>query len=454
MTRRPPRSPPTGAPPAARPTRAAGGTVAPPADAVRLTAVQGPDAGASWSVATRAAVGTHERSDVRLTDDTVSRFHCELTVEERGVRIRDLESRNGTVVDGTRVLDGFLRDGSMLVLGATWLQVELGALRLTGLQLGDAPTRFGNLVGESPAMRAAFAAMERAAISDATVLLEGETGTGKEEAAAAIHQASRRADGSFVVVDCGAMPRELLLSELFGHEKGAFTGAADRRIGAFEEASGGTIFLDEIGELPLDLQPQLLRVLERREIRRLGSNRYVAVDVRVLAATNRDLRTEVNEERFRADLYYRLAVVTVRLPPLRERPGDLAALARTVLAGLGADAATIDRLCTPELVDTLRRGPWPGNVRELRNYLERCLVFDRALPLGGVGPGRTSTQAGDPARVDIDRPYAAARQDALDAFERAYVRALLARHDQNVPRAAVAAGLGRVQMWRLAKKHG
>jgi DNA-binding NtrC family response regulator len=191
-------------------------------------------------------------------------------------------------------------------------------------------------------------------------------------------------------------------------------------------------------------------VLERREIKRVGSTKYLSVDVRVIAATNRDLRTEVNEDRFRADLYYRLAVVTVRIPPLRERPNDLPELARAVLRNLGVDSATIDRLCGEDLHAALRRGTWPGNVRELRNYLERCLVFDRALPVDASTA--TARPAADP--TDPDLPYAVARRAALERFEHDYVHALLARHGGKVQQAASAAGLGRVQLWRLTKKHG
>jgi DNA-binding NtrC family response regulator len=199
------------------------------------------------------------------------------------------------------------------------------------------------------------------------------------------------------------------------------------------------------------MQPQLLRALERREIRRVGSSRYQPIDVRIIAATNRDLRREVNEERFRADLYYRLAVVTVRIPPLRERPTDLPQLARAVLTHLGADDATIERLCDDDLLTALRRGDWPGNVRELRNYLERCLVFDQTMPVArrdAAGP------PAPPDPLDPDLPYAVARRAAMDRFEAAYVEALLARHGGKVQQAAAAAGLGRVQLWRLTRKHG
>ncbi|MCZ7685599.1 MAG: sigma-54 dependent transcriptional regulator [Sandaracinaceae bacterium] len=307
-------------------------------------------------------------------------------------------------------------------------------------------TTFHGLVARSVAMRAALASIERAAASDATVLLEGETGTGKGKVAEAIHRGGGRAGGPFLIVDCGAVPAALLESELYGHERSAFTGATERRIGAFEEASEGTLFLDEIGELPLEQQPKLLRALESKEIRRVGANRHERVDVRIVAATNRDLRREVNEGRFRADLYYRLAVLRVTLPPLREREDDIPVLARELLASLGASEETIDRLCTPELLASLRRAAWPGNARELRNHLERCLAFDEALPIG-------DELVREGALVDASVPYAEARRRAIEAFEREYVRDLLARHGGKVSQAAAAAGMDRVYLHKLVRRH-
>ncbi|HEY2369504.1 MAG TPA: sigma-54 dependent transcriptional regulator, partial [Polyangiaceae bacterium] len=305
---------------------------------------------------------------------------------------------------------------------------------------------FHGVVAESVAMRAALALVERAAGSDMTVLLEGETGTGKGKVAEATHRGSARSKKAFIVVDCGAIPQNLLESELYGHEKNAFTGASERRVGAFEEASGGTIFLDEIGELPIEQQPKLLRVLESREIKRVGSNVHRKVDVRIIAATNRDLRREVNEGRFRADLYFRLAVMRITLPPLRERADDLPALARELVASLGASREMADALLTPELFAQLRRGAWPGNARELRNHLERCLAFEEALPVA---------EQASPARATVDAsvPYPEARRRALDAFEQTYVADLLARHGGNVSRAASAADIDRVYLYKLLKRH-
>ena len=280
------------------------------------------------------------------------------------------------------------------------------------------------------------------------MLIERETGTGKSRAAQAIHQLSSRKDRLFMVVDCSAIPSNLLESELFGHEKGAFTGASARRVGAFEEASGGTIFLDEIGELPSELQPKLLRALENREIRRIGSNIHQPVDVRIIAATNQDLRAAVNSGQFRPDLYFRLAVVKIHIPALRERPEDIPAIVDQILGSLGSDAQQSAALRTQEFINRLSLSAWPGNVRELRNYLERCLVFQEPQPL--AEPKEPSDDVG----VDGTEPYAIARRKALDRFERSYLEALLRIHQGKVTQAANAAEMDRVYFYRLLRRHG
>jgi two-component system response regulator GlrR len=411
----------------------------------QLDVVEGPASGtASESRGDSCAIGSHPSNDLVIDDPTVSRFHCEIRIDEGRACIIDCGSKNGVLVDGLMVRDAFLRGDALIRLGRSALRFHFSDER-NPVALSD-KLQFGSLVGRSAAMRAAFAVLERAAATDATVLIEGETGTGKEGAASAIHRASARRDGPFVIVDCSAIPPNLLESEFFGHEKGAFTGAQSQRIGAFEEASGGTLFLDEIGELPLDLQPKLLRVLEQREIRRIGSNSYHPVDVRVVAATNRDLRREVNEKRFRSDVYYRLAVVKVRLPALRERPEDVPLLVENMLATMKASANAVATLTTPEFIARVQYASWPGNVRELRNYLERCLVFEEPQPL--VEP---SDDARSP--IEIDLPLEEARQRVNHEFERRYVAALLERHGGKVAAAAEAAGVARGYFYRLVQRH-
>jgi two-component system response regulator GlrR len=302
------------------------------------------------------------------------------------------------------------------------------------------------MVGRAPAMRAVFARLQRAAASDATVLLTGETGTGKELAAEGLHAASRRAAKPFVIVDCAAVPPDLLESELFGHERGAFTGATASRAGAFETANGGTVFLDEIGELSTALQPKLLRALERREIKRVGRDAWHAVDVRIVAATNRDLRAEVNAGRFRSDLYYRLAVVEIRLPALRERRDDLPAIVDAMIERMGMAAAPEAALLrTPDARAELARHPWPGNVRELRNYLERCLVLAERPAL--------AEPIADPA-APVGDDLRAARKQWTAEREKAFLEELLARHGGNVSAAARAAGYDRKHLYRLLWRHG
>jgi len=314
--------------------------------------------------------------------------------------------------------------------------------------------RFGRMVGRSPAMQAVFDVIGKASTSEATILLEGETGTGKEISAEAIHRGSPRRDKPFLVVDCGAMPPNLLESELFGHERGAFTGAVSARQGVFEAAAGGTVFLDEIGELALDLQPKLLRVLERREVRRVGTNNHLPVNVRLIAATNRSLRQQVAEQKFRSDLYYRLAVVEVKLPPLRERLPDLPLLVEHVVRNLGiVDEETLSVVRGQQFLAALAHHSWPGNIRELRNYLERCLALRDFAPPRGAG-GSAPAPTGPEGAVNIGQPLREARESWVSSFERRYLEELLRLHDNRVSAAARAAGVDRIYFYRLLWKHG
>jgi DNA-binding NtrC family response regulator len=309
------------------------------------------------------------------------------------------------------------------------------------------------MVGRSQAMQAVFDVLGKACTSDATIMLEGETGTGKEVSAEAIHRGSRRRDKPFLVVDCGAMPPQLLESELFGHERGAFTGAVSSRQGVFEAAAGGTVFLDEIGELSIDLQPKLLRVLERREVRRVGTNIHIPVNVRLIAATNRSLREQVSAHKFRSDLYYRLAVVEVRLPPLRERLPDLPALVDHIVRNLGTvDEEALATVRLPAFLGALAEHNWPGNIRELRNYLERCVALhDFAAPRSA---GMSAPLPGPESAVNIGQPLREAREAWVSSFERRYLQELLRQHENRVSAAARAAGVDRIYFYRLLWKHG
>ncbi|MEZ4404762.1 MAG: sigma 54-interacting transcriptional regulator [Kofleriaceae bacterium] len=411
--------------------------------------LDGADA-ARWVGTRRCAIGSHPSNELVIADATVSRFHCELAVVGDRIRVVDLESRNGTRVGEVQVERALVASGARLRVGQTSIRASIGAV-------GDAPpasasARLHSLVGAAAATRALFQQLAQVAASEATVLLEGETGTGKEGAAEAIHLESARRDGPFVVVDCSAIPAGLIEAHLFGHETGAFTGAGGARGGAFEEADGGTLFLDEIGELSLDLQPKLLRALESREVRRVGGRRPTKVDVRVVAATNRNLRTEVNAGRFRADLFFRLAVVPVTLPALRERLDDVPLLVAHFLDRLGARAEVRATLTAPAFLAALAEAPWTGNVRELRNHVERCLVFQEARLPQPPGEAGGPAHAG-PAPDGRPPPYDEARRHALEAFERGYVTRLLAACDGQVARAAREAGMNRAYLYRLIERY-
>jgi transcriptional regulator with PAS, ATPase and Fis domain len=414
----------------------------------RVAVLAGADLGIDHtSRSDKVVVGTHRSCDVLLTDRAVSRFHLELRADpQRGLIVRDLGSSNGTAVDGVPVFEAPLRSGAVLTLGRTRLRVDLGPDRVSVPV--SSRSQFGLLIGSSPAIRAIFAVLERAAASDATVLITGETGTGKSVAAESIHVESERRDRPFVVVDCGALPANLLESELFGHERGAFTGAERARAGALEDAHGGTLFLDEIGELAVELQPKLLRVLETRQTKRLGSNKYVPADVRLIAATNRNLREEVNRGRFRADLYYRLAVLELGMPALRDHAEDLPALAEAFYASrMRLEDADRAGLRSPEFHRELTRHAWPGNIRELGNYLERCLAMQAPVPL------TSDANAPNEGPIDGRLPHAAARERWNAWCEQRYLTELLARHGGSVSAAAREAGLSRAHIYRLIAQY-
>ncbi len=426
--------------------------------------VDGPDAGSSIVVdgtrPGRVLVGKGLSCDLRLGDAEVSRRHCAFEATPSGLRVTDLASTNGTWQDRTQILDAYLAGGERLRIGATTLAVGLAG-GPQAVSLSEA-MRFGRLVGASSEMRRLYPLCERLAQSDVPVVIEGETGTGKELLAEAIHEEGRRASGPFAVFDCTAVPPTLVESTLFGHERGAFTSAVSARRGVFEVAQGGTLLIDEIGDLEPGLQPKLLRVLERGEVQRVGGDKWLPVDVRVLAATRRDLDAEVAAGRFREDLYYRLAVARIELPPLRARHGDVALLTRHFWRKLD----TADQPLSANVIARFEAYAWPGNVRELRNAVARRLALGDLAPEPGAprhaqartAPGAQShAGSGDDLLervLSADLPLPRARQEVLDEFERRYVERVLAKHGGNVTRAAAASGIARRYFYTIRNRHG
>ena len=425
----------------------------------RLAVISGPDAGKTAEIESSwIRVGASDDCDLVIADPRVSGSHLEIQLDDRGYRLRDLDSTNGTFVSGHRIAEIYLNPGTVIALGDSRIRFE--PLRRSVQVPLSSRTRMGGLVGGSPGMRAVYAQIERVAPTDASVLITGETGTGKELVAEAIHDHSARAGGPFVIIDCGSVARNLIEGELFGYERGAFTGATQSHAGAFERADGGTVFLDELGELPIELQPKLLGALERREVRRLGGNRPIKFDIRVIAATHRDLLREMNRGLFREDLYYRLAVVRIRVPPLRERLEDVAALAEHFLSLIPGGAQVNLK---PETIENLERHDYPGNVRELRNLIERSVVMAdedmlaRTTPLPSpVDAAGEPTEGDEVLRFPVDAgvPFKIAKRQMVAEFERRYLRQLLAEHNGNVSAAARAAGLDRMTVHKMLNRAG
>jgi DNA-binding NtrC family response regulator len=407
-----------------------------------------------------------------LDDREVSRLHGVVEPQPDGSwRVVDRKSRNGTYVNGARIDSAPLAHGTIVRVGKTiliYLDQEVGD------DLGVLPET-PRLFGRSEPMRRLRGDIAMVAPKGIPVLILGETGVGKELVAESLHELSPRIQGPFVVLDCGSIPANLIESELFGHERGAFTGATSSYVGAFERAHEGTVFLDEIGELPLALQPKLLRVLESREVRRIGSSKTVQVNIRVVAATNRDLGVEVNRGRFREDLFYRLAVARVHVPPLRERKDDIPLLIEHILTSTpGGENAYI----APDTIDLMMKHDWPGNVRELRNVIERAVLLSetpahdslRRTATPGPGPGmradveindddvsNPSVTASQPGAVmtvpvDVTVPFKTAKQDVVTEFERRYISKLLEQHDGNISAAARTAGIDRMSIHKILNR--
>ncbi len=439
---------------------------------IRVRVISGPDEGKSQTLLKgRLRIGTAQDNDLRLTDPVISRHHLEFQILDQGYLVLDLQSTNGTFYRGARIKEALVGQGAEIRVGSTVLRLEKSE-ELSSV-VND-KQGFGGLIGTSPKMQQIFGILNAVAPTDATVLLQGETGTGKEVVAEEIHRNSPRKDRLFSVVDCGAMPASLIESELFGHERGAFTGAIDERIGVFERTRGGTVFLDEISELPLELQTRLLRVLDRRTIKRVGSNVMRNVDVRLIAATNRDLHQEVKENRFRQDLYYRLAVVRVILPPLRERHDDIRLLVQHFLWQAGC--VNPSEVLTEDLLQVLYSRRWPGNVRELRNVIERATVL---VDGGDMKAALEESTANKPPphpqeeaifiepdscpvipqennfnmQECLEKDYKTGKDLLIGCFERIYFEKMVARHGLNISRIARASGVDRHLVRKLLRKH-
>jgi DNA-binding NtrC family response regulator len=406
---------------------------------------------------TRVYVGKSPTCNLRLTDALVSRRHAAFELADGRLRVTDLQSTNGTWVNGARIIEAVLYGSETLRIGDTTLSVERD--ETAGASGEPGATKFGRLIGISAAMRRLYPYFERLAKSDIPVIIEGETGTGKELLAESIHEANARANGPFIVFDCTAVPPNLMESALFGHERGAFTGAVNARAGVFEQAQGGTLFIDEIGDLDSSLQPKLLRALERGEVQRVGSNRWVKADVRLIVATRRDLEREIQAGRFRDDLYYRLAVARAELPPLRKRTGDISFLATHFWTLMGGAPGSVPH----EFLERLELYSWPGNVRELRNAVAHRYALgelsdprslQRAEGAAAQADGASvappaSVPASEPTPDVVDEvireglPFFPARERVLASFNERFVAAVLARHGGNVSKAAAASGIAR-----------
>ena len=436
----------------------------------KLIVTKGPERGKECVVAEGGVikVGKAPENNLAVTDETVSRYHFEISRDSKGYLVRDMGSTNGTFLDGAEIREAYILPGAAITAGATELKFSPFEQRIDILP--SESNALAGMVGQSRKLREIFGLVERIAHTDATVLIEGETGTGKDMIARALHELSGRSDKPFIVVDCGAVSGTLIESELFGHEKGAFTGAVSSRQGAFELADGGTVFLDELGELALDLQPKLLRVLEQRELRRVGGSRILKVDLRVLAATRKDLSSEVEKGKFREDLYFRLNVVPILAPPLRERRDDIPLLIEHFLTLMSPTSSRADG-AAPRLSDSavaaLIAHDWPGNVRELRNVIERALALGRdpanlLAPLGNAPltqtmatePNRAAARADDEPEFEKGLSFRAQKERWNQRLEQRYLTWLLEQTDGNISGAARLADMDRKYLHKLLKKYG
>ena len=427
---------------------------------LRVEVVAGPDQGKFAVGGDVVSVGTARDNALAVGDFTVSRYHLDVSVGPGGIVVSDLGSTNGTYIGAVRIERAIVPPGTLVVLGGTTIRFDDAVRRTVPAPNAGARSELAGMIAVSPQMLRLFADIERIAATPSSVLIVGESGTGKERVAQALHARSARAAAPLVTIDCGALASSLLASELFGHERGAFTGADRQHRGAFERAEDGTVFLDEIGELPGADQSSLLGVLERRRFRRVGGSSELDLEARVIAATNRDLRAEVNTGRFRQDLYHRLAVVVLRLAPLRERREDIPLLVEHFARELGASGSIEDVFGADQLA-RWHKHPWPGNVRELRNAVEAALVVGpqpASDPVTAAPGGPGQAEGGGAALGFPDGeplpPYKDQRAAVVREFERAYLGRLMAQAAGNVSAAARIARMDRSHLIDLLHRHG
>jgi DNA-binding NtrC family response regulator len=430
-------------------------------------------------------IGSMEDNDIVLSDDTVSRYHCRIIQDDTSYVLVDNTSTNGTFINKVRVREAFLKPGCTIGVGQS--QLKFNAREEEVQIVPSRADRCGGLIGGNAKMREIYSIIEKIAPTATTVVIDGETGTGKEVVAQAIHSLSPRSRNELVVFDCGAVPPNLIESELFGHEKGSFTGAVMSREGLFEMADGGTLFLDELGELPLDLQPKLLRALEQREVRRVGGAKSQKVDVRIIAATNRNLEDEVRAGRFRQDLFYRLSVVRLHLPSLHARADDIPVLVQHFLDtgpyNRNPNGTQRVRAIAKDAMAALQAYPWPGNVRELVNVVERAVSFcergtidasdlpdyirtaKAAPPKEGPPAIRRASSVPAAASLAAQPPptpeellavgitFKDAKERWVTTFERDYILQMLRRNNGNISHAARHADIDRKYFRKLMKKY-
>jgi len=416
---------------------------------LRVEVIDGPDRGRHVVGSDVVSVGTARDNTLAVGDFTVSRYHLEVSVRPGGILVCDLGSTNGTYIGAVRIERAIVPPGTLVKLGGTAIRFDDAVRRAVPAPVTGGRSELAGMIAVSAQMLRMFADIERIAATPTSVLIVGESGTGKERVAEALHARSANAKAPLVTIDCGALSSSLLASELFGHERGAFTGADRLHKGAFERAEDGTVFLDEIGELPAADQSALLGVLERRRFRRVGGSTELELGARVIAATNRDLRAEVNNGRFRQDLYHRLAVVVLRLSPLRERREDIPVLVAHFARELGA-SGTLEEVFGADQLAAWNKHPWPGNVRELRNAVESALVVG-PQPYGepAAAPAFASDEPGQPVL-----PYKDQRAAVVREFEHSYLVRLMAQADGNVSHAARIAKMDRSHLIDLLHRHG